>query len=258
MIKKSFFNTQHTVIAALLKGETIESIIHQSREAEFAGADAITVSLCQLADEFRKKENFVRLMNEVRLPFMFCLYRNDKTFGADDDARMKVLLTAAEAGAEVIDIMGDLFDPSPRELTYDAAAIRKQKEMISRVHDLGAKTIISSHMPCALSAEEVLAHMQEQASRGADIVKIVHGINSEEELIEAIRATMLLNRKLQIPFVHLGTGSHSRIFRYLGMQLGVAIEFAVPDYHLPNSNLSMPTIASFKAVQQNIHWHINS
>lgn len=257
MIKKSFFNSQHTVIAALLKGVNIEDCIHQCRDAEFAGADGIAAELCLLPQELRTKENFARIMQEVRLPFMFCLYRNDITYGGDDEKRMQVLLEAARAGAEVIDIMGDLYDPSPRELTFNETAVRKQKEMIARIHEIGAKVIISSHMSQSLKAEEVLEHLRTQASRGADMVKIVTGIHNEEELVEAIRTTMLLNRELTIPFVHLGTGSHSRLHRYIGMQLGVAVEFAVPDYHRTNALFSQPTIASFKAVQHNLHWHIN-
>ena len=61
MIKNSFFGTRQTVIAALLKGESIESFIHQARDAEFAGADAIAVELCLLPPEQRTKENFSSL-----------------------------------------------------------------------------------------------------------------------------------------------------------------------------------------------------
>ncbi|MBR7105085.1 MAG: type I 3-dehydroquinate dehydratase [Lentisphaeria bacterium] len=257
MIKKSFFNNQRTVIAALLKGTSIEDYIRQCREAEFAGADGIAAELCLLPQEQRTEENFKRLMDEVRLPFMFCLYRNDQSFGKDDAARMDVLLTAARAGAEVIDVMGDLFDPSPRELTRNGDAIARQKEVIGQLHALGTKVIISSHMSCSLRAEEVLEHLQEQASRGADMVKIVTGIHSEEDLLEAIKTTMLLNRELQVPFVHLGTGSHSRIHRYLGMQLGAAVEFAVASHTASPALFAQPTIASFKAVQENLFWHIN-
>ena len=87
MIKKSFFNNQRTVIAALLKGTSIEDYIRQCREAEFAGADGIAAELCLLPQEQRTEENFKRLMDEVRLPFMFCLYRNDQAFGKEKESR---------------------------------------------------------------------------------------------------------------------------------------------------------------------------
>ena len=40
-------------------------------------------------------------------------------------------------------------------------------------------------------------------------------------------------------------------------KLGVAVEFTVVDYHNMNINFSQYTIASFKTVQHNTHWHIN-
>ena len=135
MIRKSFFGSQKTVIAALLKGDTVNSFIHQARNAEFAGADGIVIELCLLPPEQRTVENFKTLMASVRLPFMFCVYRNDLWFKGDDKARQKGLLAAAEAGAEVIDVMGDLFDPSPRELTRDKSAVRRQKKLIGEIQD---------------------------------------------------------------------------------------------------------------------------
>ena len=257
MIRKSFFGTQKTVIAALLKGDSIDSFIHQARDAEFAGADGIAAELCLLPPEQRTVENFRNLMAAVRLPFMFCVYRNDLWFKGDDKARQRGLLAAAEAGAEVIDVMGDLFDPSPRELTRDKSAVRRQKKLIGEIHDRGAKVVISSHMPDALTAEEVLEHALTQCEHGADMAKIVTGVPTKEQLLEAMRATMLLNEKMPIPFIHLGTGPFGRPHRYLGMKLGVAVEFAVADYHFPLAMFSQPTIASLKNVQENFRWHIN-
>ena len=258
MIKNSFFGTRQTVIAALLKGESISSFIHQAQDAEFAGADAIAAELCLLPPEQRTKENFSSLMEAVKLPFLFCVYRNDGWFKGDDAARQAGLLAAAEAGAELIDVMGDLFDPSPRELSRKPAAVRRQKKLIKEIHDRGAKVVISSHTSDVMTAEEVLEHAEIQLDRGADMVKIVAGINTKEQLLEAIRATMLLNEKMPVPFIHLGTGPFSRLHRYIGMQLGVAVEFAVADYHFPQASFNQPTIASMKNVRENLRWHINA
>ena len=258
MIRNSFFGTQRTVITALLKAETIDSFIHQAQDAEFSGADAIAAELCLLPPEQRTRDNFKAMMEVVRLPFLFCVDRNDLWFKDNDDARQTGLLAAAEAGAEVIDVMGDLYDPSPRELTRNAQAIQRQKKLIDEIHDRGAKVIISSHTPDAMTAEEVLEHVQIQADHGADMVKIVTGIHTQEQLLEAIRTTMLLNAGMPLPFVHLGTGQFSRLHRYLGMKLGVAVTFAVADYHFPLATFSQPTVNSLKNVQENLHWHINS
>ena len=113
--------------------------------------------------EQRTEENFQSLIQSVQLPFMFIDYRSDLFLKADDNARQQYLLLAAQCGSEVIDVMGDLYDSSPLELTHDPAAIEKQKALISRIHELGAKVIMSSHMTSTeRSAEEVLEHLNEQ------------------------------------------------------------------------------------------------
>jgi hypothetical protein len=37
---------------------------------------------------------------------------------------------AAEAGADIVDVMGDLFDSQPNELTMNSNAIDKQKKLL--------------------------------------------------------------------------------------------------------------------------------
>ncbi len=259
MQRKSFFNRQATAITALFHGSTISELLARSRSAEFQGADGIAIQLERLPPEERTVDNFRYIMQAVHLPFMFICYRSDNWFGEDDEARQECLLKAAEAGAEVIDVMGDLYAPAPNELTMEPAAISRQKALIDEIHARGAKALISSHqhnLP-ARTADEVLETMLEQRSRGADICKLVASVNTEAELLEALKATMLLNSKLDVPFIHLSNGAFSRPHRYLGMQMGVAITFAVTGYEEGQFGVQ-PTIGSFKAVQDNFHWNINN
>lgn len=188
---------------------------------------------------------------------MFFFYRNDKWGDSDDDKRQELLLTAADAGASVIDVMGDLYDPSPMEITHNQAAIDKQKNLIDKIHAKGADVVISSHMPCARTTEQVLEHMRELESRGPDIVKIVTGANTEEELTEAFKTTMTLKRELKTPFIHLCNGKFSRPHRFLGPALGVSVLFAVDRYE-ERYGMTQPTITAMKAVLENLHWNINN
>ena len=154
--------------------------------------------------------------------------------------------------------MGDLFDPSPFELTRKPEAIEKQMRLIDEIHARGAKVIMSSHMSNDYrTAEQVLEHLQQQSARGADILKIVTGVNNEEQLAEAIRTTMLLNRELEKPFVHLCNGTYSRLHRFIGPKLGVSIAFAVHDYTAPSFLYTQPPIRSLKQVLSAIPWHID-
>ena len=254
-MKHSFFNRQDAAITLLCSPASIEEAVGLARAAEMDGADAIAVELFKMPLEQRTEMNFRMLIRSVQLPFMFIDYRSDLFLKGDDEARQQYLLLAARCGAEVVDVMGDLYDRSPLELTFDPEAVEKQKSLISRIHELGAKVIMSSHMTAERTAEEVLGHLREQSSRGADMLKIVVGMDSEKAMLEGVRTLVLLHRELEKPFVFLGSGRFGRFIRYIGPRLGAAIEFAVHDY-LPVQTYDQPTIRSFKGVLDNFHWDI--
>lgn len=256
MLKKSFLNRQETAVTLLYKPDNIAQAIALARSGESDGADGIAVEIQRIPQEERTVEQFKNLINSVQLPFMFINYRDDTIHGADDEARQQYLLMAVEAGAEVVDVMGDLYDPSPRELTFDPQAIARQKKLIDEIHARGGKALMSSHVTQeSLSAEEVLAQLKEQSSRGADILKIVVLTDTEESAVEAVRTMMLLNKELDKPYIFLGGGKFARFVRYLGLKMGVAIQFGVHDYSA-EAPYFQPTIRSFKAVRDNFHWDL--
>ncbi len=255
-MKLSFLNKPYPVITGIMAGQTPEELIAESRNAEFDGAQGIAIDLFDLKPEFRNAESLKGIIDSVRLPFMFYFYRNDRWGKPADDERQELLLAAADAGASMIDVMGDLYDPSPLEITHKKSAIDKQKRLIDRIHAKGADVVMSSHMPSsARTAEQVLEHMLEMESRGPDVVKIVTGVNTAEELAEAFRTTMLLKRELKKPFIHLCGGKFSRPHRFMGPALGVSILFAVSRYN-PRYGMTQPTIRAMKAVLDNLHWNI--
>ena len=256
MNRRSFFNRQDTALTLLYKPASITQAIATARSGESDGADGIAIEIQRLPQEERTVENFKNIINSVQLPFMFIDYRDDIVHGADDEARQKYLLMAVEAGAEVVDIMGDLFDPSPRELTFSPEAIARQKELIEKIHAKGGKVLISSHVTTeSLSAKEVLAHLQEQSARGADMLKIVVKTDTEESAVEAIRTMMMLHEKLDKPYIFLGGGKYGRFVRYNGLKLGVAIQFGVHSYEA-EMLYHQPTLRSFKGVRENFQWDI--
>lgn len=252
----SFLRRPYPVLTGIMAGQTPQELIAESRNAEFEGAQGLAISLEDLKPEFRQREALQSIVEAVNLPCMFFFYRNDKWGNAGDEARQELLLLAADAGAAMIDVMGDCYDPSPREISRDPRAIDKQKHLIDQLHARGTEVVMSSHMPGALRAEEVLEHLRQLEARGPDMVKIVTGVNTEEELAEAFRTTLLLKRELQTPFIHLCNGKFSRPHRFLGPALGVAIFFAVSRYE-PRYGMGQPTIRAMKAVLDNLHWNIN-
>ncbi len=258
-MRKSFLNHEKTVVSALFYGTTVDDVICEARNAEFDGADGLTIELARLKPEFRNQDGLTAILNcGVKLPFMFCYYRNDAYCTDITDARRaEVLLAAAGAGASMLDVMGDLYDPAERELTFNKTAVRKQKELISRIHDAGAEVVMSSHMPVFRTAEETLAHLQEMESRGADLVKHVSTADSPLELAEAIRTTMLLKEKLTKPFIHLVNGSFSRPHRYLCAALGASVVFGITRHDPGRAGGQQPTVRAYRAVLDNFHWNIN-
>ncbi|MBN2713354.1 MAG: type I 3-dehydroquinate dehydratase [Planctomycetes bacterium] len=255
-MKKSFLNQSTPVITGIMAGQTPEEMIAEARNCEFEGAQGIAISLEDLKPEFRNRDSIKRVIDTVNLPFMFIFYRNDRWGKPSDDERQELLLEAADAGASIIDVMGDLYDPSPMELTRSQSAIDKQMRLIDKIHAKGADVIISSHMDCARSTAQVMEHLREVEKRGADVVKLVATTNTKEELSEAFLTTMTLKQELATPFVHLCNGKFSRPHRFLCPALGTSILFAIPRFE-PRYGFIQPTIRSMKAVLENLNWDIN-
>ena len=61
----------------------------------------------------------------------------------------------------------------------DAVAIELQKMPLEQRTEENFRTLINS--------VQVLVHLQEQSSRGADILKIVVGMNTEKAMLEGIK-----------------------------------------------------------------------
>ena len=243
-----------TLITHLLTAQTPAEFIAEARGGEADGADAIAVELYDMKPEFRNRESFEKILHAINLPFMFILYRNDKwELGSEDNKRQEILLAAAEAGAGMIDVVGDCFDPSPDECTHNSSAIEKQIRLIERIHQTGSQVLMSSHPMRAMTSDEVLAQLKSFEQRGADVVKLVAKADTEEEFAESVQTTMRLHRELKTPFIHLCSGKFATIQRFLGTKLGVAITFGVHQYHTQYS-YAQPKISAFKTVQANICW----
>lgn len=255
MLKRSFINRQETSVTLLYRPPTIAEALSGARNAHADGADGIAIEISALPLEMRTFDQFQALIRSVPLPFMFINYRNDIIRGKDDAARQKDLLMAADAGADVIDVMGDLFDPSPRELTKNPDAIARQKDLIDEIHARGSHVLISSHAAGeCVPAEEILGIMEEQSARGADILKVVTRTETEEEMLEGMKTLLLLKKNLEKPFIYLGTGSFGKFIRYIGPKFGVAVEFSVHDYPVGSTYITQPTIRSMRKVMENMLW----
>ena len=154
----------------------------------------------------------------------------------------------------MIDIMGDLYDPSPLEITRHPDAIDRQRRLIDRIHALGAEVVMSSHLSCLPTTEQVAEHLRALRARGPDVVKIVTGGgDTEGERTEAPRTTLVQKREVGMPFIHFRNGRFSRTHRCFGPALGLSIAFAVYRCE-PRYGMTPPTIRAMRAVLDNLLW----
>lgn len=242
-----FFARPTPVIAAIFAGQSPDELIGKAQAAEADGADAIAIDLEDFRPEFRDRASMRRIIGSVKLPVMLYFYRTDRhNVTHSDEERQPLLLLAAEAGASMIDVMGDLYDPSYHQCTRNPQAIERQMKLIDQLHDRGAQVVMSSHVTDeAVCPRDVLEQLQSFERRGADVVKIVTQVETEAQYADAIDTLHLLHRKLKKPFICLANGKYSRQQRLAGLHLGIGITFAV---HKPDSYaMTQPSLADMLA-----------
>ncbi|NSW56396.1 MAG: type I 3-dehydroquinate dehydratase [Armatimonadetes bacterium] len=252
-MRPSFLRLQSPCLAAIIEAATPEATIASILKCEHEGAEAFAVNLASWERDRLTLEELSRVFHCTGRPMMPLCYRSGNLAAdiMDDDARADLLLLAVDAGAAACDIMGDLHDPAPRERTRDQKAIEKQKRLIDRVHSRGAEVIMSSHAPNEfLNSEEILEHLSDFVSRGADIPKIVVRADTEDEVVEAFRTTVLLRRELRTPFVHLCSGKYGRLQRYVAPMLGSLLTFAMES----SVQGPQPLVRSARGVLNELQW----
>ena len=229
-MKASFLHCEKPPITVLLSRETPEAFISAAKAAFADGADAVCYQTCRLKAEYRNPETYKTLFDAADgRPIYVTNYRKHTNENATDAEIAAHLLVLARAGATLCDVMGDMFDRQEGEMTYDPAAIEKQKQLIADLHAAGAEVLMSSHVLKFTPAEEVLKIALAQQERGADIVKIVTGAENMEQQIENLRITNLLKQTLRVPFLFL-SGGMCNLHRRIGGQLGCCMYLSSQDY----------------------------
>lgn len=230
-MKKSFLNATSPFVTEMVQTKTARQAEYKIRNAIADGATAIGLQLQTMPKEERTKETLCALFAATEnKPLYVTNYRSDYNAGDTDEELMQGLLDALEYGATLVDIMGDTFDPSPEELTTDETAIKKQMAFIDEVHKRGGEVLMSSHIKQFRNAERVLEVALAQQSRGADIVKIVTGAETEEEQLKNLEICNLLKKELKVPFLFLSGGKYSYLHRTIGPALGVCMWLCFREY----------------------------
>ena len=227
MKKRSFLNHEKPLVTCMVQAKTPERIKELISLSN--GAEAFGMQFCRLAPEYRNEEIYRQLFEYATLPTYVTNYRYGYNVGKSDEEIADELVTLAECGATLCDVMGDLFDKQSDEMARDSKAIEKQMALIDELHSKGAEVLISSHVSKFTTAERVLEIALEHKRRGADICKIVTGAATMEEQMENLRIVDLLKQKLGIPFLLLSEGE-SRILRRIGSEIGNCMTLCVYEY----------------------------
>lgn len=245
------FLTRRDMLTVILQCDNPKIAIGRIRNANMLGADAYGLQVESLKPEFQNPETYKKIFAEGKgRPFYVTYYRGKYNVGKTDEELSDGLITLAESGAVLCDVMGDLFCKHPEEMTDDQSAIEKQMNLINLLHQKGAQVLMSSHVRKYISAERVLEIALEQKRRGADIIKIVTGAVGMEQQIENLRITDLLKRELGAPFLFLSNGTCT-LHRRLGLKLGCCMALCVYE-HDAQSTVTQPLLSTMKMLRDNI------
>ena len=250
-MNKSFVNCKKPLNTVMLLIENPEDALGTIRNANCQGADAYGWQVEFLKREYQNPDTYKKLFSEMNgRPCYVTNYRFAQNTGKTDEELAAGLITLAESGATLCDVMGDAFCRHPEELTDNADAIKKQMELIDELHSKGAEVIMSSHIRKFTSAEHVLAMAREQKRRGADIIKLVTGADDMQQQIENLRITDLLKRELGAPFLFLSVGKCS-LHRRLGTTLGCCMSLCVYQHDRLSASVQ-PLLSTMKTISNDI------
>lgn len=248
----NFLYKDSPLIVSMCQGDNSEEIISLIRNSVAHGADAVGVQLCRLKKEFKSDDNIKNIFScSSGKPYYITNYRYGINEGKTDDELAKDILHYATLGGDVYDVMGDIFDRSENEITYNAQAIKKQKQLIDNLHKMGKQVLMSSHTFKFMDCDEVIKIAKAQESRGADVVKIVAASNSDYECLENLKTSLKLKEELNVPFLFLSVGEYSRVHRLIGTHYGSCMWLCVDRYDA-FATPAQPLIETIKNLRDNI------
>ncbi len=252
-MKKSFLNRDKSILTVMLQCETPEVAIGRIRNTHALGAEAFGLQIESLLKENQNEECCKRIFAQMReKPIYVTNYRYSNNAGKSDEELAEGLIRLADCGATLCDVMGDMYSVHPKQMTENKTAIEKQMRLIDTLHSHGAEVLMSAHIFEFTPAEQVLEIAREQKRRGADVIKIVTGAETDEEEIENLRITSLLKRELNAPFLFLSVGKCS-VHRRLGMRYGCSMALCVYEHdHLSTAN--QPMLTEMKTIRDNLNF----
>ena len=249
MKKPSFLDQPRPLLCAMVQEKTPEEAIAVIMNSLYDGAEAFGIQLEYLKKEYRDEKTLREIFSHCKgKPIYITSYRGAESAGLSDEECVGLLLLGLDAGATLLDVIGDLFCREPHELTMDPEAVRKQEELIETIHARGGEALISSHLHAFYDEEEVMRIAFEQKRRGADVVKIVSRADTREELMADLRIADRLGRELGKEHLFLAGGRECALLRQIGPYFGSCVYLTVERYR-PQSSKEQPLLRAAKAIR---------
>lgn len=247
-----FFDYERPLLCAMIHPQNPTDAIQKIKASLADGAEAFGFQMEKLEHEYRNEATIRQIFEACEgRPIYATSYRGGHNVGFTDEQCAEFLLFLLDCGATLCDVMGDMFDRSPYyELTKDPEAIRKQKKLIDEIHRRGGKVLMSCHTHKDLSIEESLMIAKEQASRGADVLKIVNKAESTASLPKHIETIQTILSQTDKKLLYL-LGGEGTLIRYIGANFGVCMYLCVA-YHGPLDTKGQPLLKQAKAIRDNI------
>lgn len=274
-MRPSFAELPKPIIVSVIGDKEVGGALATVKSAEYDGASAFDLHMMSLDRKFHNYDDLHKIISSTVKPVLALYYRWNMScdLNVPDEERVAAQLTAIQAGAAGLDVTADIFDPSPTLPTFSAAAtayslnrkskpleisrkpeaIAKQKELFSVVHDMGAEVLMSAHTRVAMKAEDVVELAKEIEDRGVDMVKVVSVCLNEDDLAEAIKATIELKKVMKVPFQYQCHGENAKVLRIIGPMLGSMLVFCNQQYRA-GSFCDQPLVKNTKVLFDNANW----
>lgn len=250
-MKTTFLQYEKPLLTVMIQTPSPENAVARIRKSLPLGADAFGLQMESFPAEHHNDDFYRSLIKEMQgRPVYVTNYRSGRNKGRTDEDLAEELLHLADLGGTLFDVMNDFFDPTPGEFSENPVAVEKQKKLIADLHAKGAEVLMSCHVLKFIPAQEVLKIALAQQERGADIVKIVTGAETEEQQIENLRICLLLKEKLSVPFLFL-SGGKSKILRRIGPKLGCCMYLCVYE-HDAHTTPAQPLLPIVKAMRDDM------
>jgi len=268
--KIKFTDLERPVIVSSLRSNELDYIIQDIKESEENGAKAFLLHIEMLDEKYKNSDCFKKIFSTTKYPIMALNYRGGAKVYSDEELA-DVLLEAVSNGAMAVDVFADMFDNDsinsleltdkifknavPKDITMRAECVKKQKELINKIHSMGAEVLMSAHVNVELNCEQAISLALEIQSRGADIVKIITSCNSYNQALEILHTAAELKKHLKVPYLYQCNGPFGKFTRQVAPLFGSMLVLCHQKYS-ELSNREKPLISDVKEFYRVMKWRI--